>query len=151
MSCAAHVALERDWVTVERAISRGRWSDLAVEIEAGDDLVRYVHAYPRLGDRQLWHTFRVGLHPCPGQPPSVQCVHPLTKALPTVNNVPWWPRSTSPVANPQPSSDPPYFCFPYTLEFTNRRAPARQPPTRSCPHAERTRAPRVPAEHLTVL
>jgi len=123
VSCAAHAAADQDWVKVEKAIARGQWSDLAVELDARDDLVRYVHVYPQFEGRRLWHTFRLGLHPCPGQPPSLQCVHPLTKAVPTVNNVPWWPRSSNPVANLQPGTDPPYFCFPYTLEFTKTHAP----------------------------
>lgn len=96
---------------------------MRVELEPASDLVRYLHVYPELGGRRLWHTFRFSFDSYPGLPPSVQCVHPLTHELPRVNQVRWWPRSSSPQVNLQPGTDPPYFCFPYTLEFTRTHAP----------------------------
>jgi hypothetical protein len=122
VSCAAHQAVAADWPRVERAISRGRWSNMRIELEPGDDLVRYVHVYPELAGRRLWHAFRFAFEGYPGLPPSVQCVHPLSHELPRVNQVRWWPRSSAPEVNLQPGTDPPYFCFPYTLEFTRTHA-----------------------------
>lgn len=126
MSCAAHRALDRDWPRLERAIARGEWRDLAVELSA-DDLIRYLHVYPVLDGRELWHTFRLNFATYPGQPPSVQCVHPITKESPKPNQVRWWPRSSSPEINLQPGNDPPYFCFPYTLEFMRTHTPPPGP------------------------
>lgn len=113
-----------DWPAVERAIARGTWSDLAVE-PGEHDLTRYVHAYPTKDGRKLWHCFRVGFESYPGLPPSVLCVHPLTKEHARANHTPWWPQvSGNPFVNLQPTSEPPYFCFPYTLEYARTHGPA---------------------------
>ena len=126
MSCPAHLALEEDWAAIERAVAR-HWSDL--KLEAGEhDLARYVHAYPTVEGKTLWHCFRFGFESYRGLPPSVLCVHPLTKELARANYTPWWPQVTGqPYVNLQPTSEPPYFCFPYTLECIRTHGPAGDP------------------------
>ena len=117
MSCLAHTALAAHWPRVEDAIARGQWSNFTVEPDPTNDLVRYVHVYADRGGTTLWHCFRIWFPNYPIEPPSLQCVHPRTKELARKGYTPWWPRSTAPNINLQPDSDPPYFCFPYTLEW----------------------------------
>lgn len=126
MSCPSHLALAADWPRVEAAVARGSWGNLALET-SDDDLVRYVHAYPRRADKIFWHCFRMGFASYPGQPPSVLCVHPVNKERAHANHTPWWPQVTgNPYVNLQPSSEPPYFCFPYTLEYALTHGPAAE-------------------------
>lgn len=123
MTSFAVATLAEDWPTVEVAIDSGRWADLRREPAESESLVRVLHMYPIVNGDTYWHCFVLHLGSYPAKPPSVKCVHPLTKEEPRKGYAPWWPASAAPNVNLQLTNDPPYFCFPYTLEYALTHGP----------------------------